>query len=215
MDKVTDRCDARPPGFGFPEEFPAHIEKFVALAEPAGQQEHQHVVWQVLHRDLACVRRDRVELTVVANDRIGGDAHGSSRGNHPAAPIAKSVAVSCQQRRRARDDVVRINEVADAAVVDAEGEDARGWLRELVVEFVTKPELHVDLTDFVNTTISATIAHFRPASHPIGIQARIFVPSIYRGPGIEPSRFGRRGTDPILKRACPTASLGRDQPIQV
>src|SRR4029077_16687927 len=58
------------------------------------------------------------------------------------APVAKAVAIGGERDGRVGNQVVGNDDVGDACVVDAQGQDHRGRLRAVVNQFVAYADLH-------------------------------------------------------------------------
>jgi hypothetical protein len=66
--------------------------------------------------------------------------------NNPAAPIAKTIAVTGDRNWGADDDMIRRREIRNAREMDVEHRDQRSGLRKFVLQFVTDPKFHVTLS---------------------------------------------------------------------
>ena len=76
MDEVADRLDALPAGLESAEQRPAKILKLaIDLAVPAGQQEQQDIMRQILHFLLRRVGNLQVGQPAVINDRLVAKQH--------------------------------------------------------------------------------------------------------------------------------------------
>ena len=82
---IADRLHACPAADNRPEQRPREIRKLLRVAVSAAVQERQHVVRQVLHCPLLCVRNDLVRQATVADQEVRADFK-SSCGREKARP---------------------------------------------------------------------------------------------------------------------------------
>src|SRR6266850_866093 len=87
-------------------------------------------------------RANYIRLSRVLHERICGQPDQTLGCDDTAAPVAKAVAIGGEWDRRVGDQVVRNDDVGNARVVDAQGQDHRGRLRAVVNQFVAYADLH-------------------------------------------------------------------------
>ena len=67
----------------------------------------------------------------------------ASRGQNPAAPIAKPVAVAGYRNRGEDHDMIRRREIGHTGVMDIQHPDQRRRLRKFILQFIADPKFHV------------------------------------------------------------------------
>jgi hypothetical protein len=131
--EIADCLDARPARGRIFEQSPGQIQQSITVAETTREKEDEGLFRELLHRDLAGVRRHRIGQTGISHDSVGRHAHMPRGRNNPAAPIAKTIAVAGDRNRGADDDVIRRREIRNAREMDVEHRDQRSGLRELIL----------------------------------------------------------------------------------
>jgi hypothetical protein len=144
--EIADCLDARPARGRIFEQSPGQIQQSIAVAETTREKEDEGLFRELLHGDLAGVRRHRIWQTGIGHDSVGRQAHMPRGRNNPAAPIAKTIAVAGDRNRGSDDDVIRRREIRDAREMDIEHRDQRSGLRKFVLQFVADPKCHVTLS---------------------------------------------------------------------
>ena len=79
---------------------PGDLRERLGLAVAAGEGVDERLVRQVLDRQLACVRRDRVGLAGDLDDRVVAEGGGARRQDQPLAAILEHVQVTVTGDRR-------------------------------------------------------------------------------------------------------------------
>jgi len=63
---------------------------------------------------------DRVRQTTVVDKRVGGQVGFARRRNDPATPVSKAIPIGCNRNWWVGDDVVWVDEVGNATVMDVQ-----------------------------------------------------------------------------------------------
>ena len=108
---------------------PCRLRQQVGLAIPAPEQEEQGLFGERLHGPLLEPRRYQVGVAGVGYDSIAAQPE-LSRGRHDAAaPVAVRVPIGRDRNGRSEQQVVGLDEVRDAAVVNTQRDDhrCRSW----------------------------------------------------------------------------------------
>ena len=120
MHEVADGLDALPAGRRRAEQSPGGLRQQVGLAIPAAEQEEQGLLGERLHGPLLEPGRHRVGIAGVGHDGIAAQPE-LSRGRHDAAaPVAERVAIGGDRNGRTEQQVVGLDDVRGAAVVDVQ-----------------------------------------------------------------------------------------------
>jgi len=140
MHKVADRLYARPTGPGLAKAAPRFVRQKIGIAIATAQQIDERIIRQILHRMLVRGGCHRVGLPCVTEDAIRGQNKLSRRSHEARAPVAEPVPVADEGHRRCCRKIVRINEIAIAAVMDAENGNQRRRLRKAELQAAADPD---------------------------------------------------------------------------
>ncbi len=142
MDEIADGLDALPASRRGPEQAPRSLGQQVGLAIAATEQEEQGLVGERLHGPLLEPRRYQVGVAGVGYDSIAAQPELPRRCHDAAAPVAETVPIGRDRNGRSQHQVIGLDQVRDAAVVNTQRDDHRCRLRAPKDQLVADLNLH-------------------------------------------------------------------------
>jgi hypothetical protein len=142
VDEIDDRLDPRPSRRRCAEQGPGDIGELVGLAIAARHQIKQHVVGQLVDRQLLRGRHERIGQTGIAHQRLAAQGDAASGRDQAAAHIAKTVAVEADRHVGLGRDALGADDVGEARWVDREHGYHRRRLHGRIGDLEADPDLH-------------------------------------------------------------------------
>ena len=142
MHEIADGLDALPAGRRLPEQVPCRLRQQVGFAVPAPEQKQQGLFGERLHWPLLEPGQYRVGSAAVGYDSIAAQSELSSGCHDAAAPVSEGIPIGRDRNGRTEHEVVGLDDVRHAAVVDTQRDDHRCRLWALVDQLVADVNLH-------------------------------------------------------------------------
>src|SRR5918997_2800955 len=120
MHKIAHSLDAPPTERRIAKKRPGLVHELVRVTVATAEQKHESIFRQILYRMLTRFRVDEVVRAGIAPGGVGPNPRFASRRDNAAAPVAKAIAIGLDGNGRIDHQIIGIQQVSNASVVNVQ-----------------------------------------------------------------------------------------------